>query len=69
MKADMVKAIVAMSERNRFSKGIFGWIGFRTYWLPYCKCQFKNVGFLSYKNVGNHTFLYDIFVLAFLRHI
>lgn len=35
MKADMVKAIVAMSERNRFSKGIFGWIGFRTYWLPY----------------------------------
>lgn len=35
MKADMVKAIVAISERNRFSKGIFGWIGFRTYWLPY----------------------------------
>lgn len=35
MKADMVKAIVIMSERNRFSKGIFGWIGFRTYWLPY----------------------------------
>ena len=35
MKADMVKAIVAMGERNRFSKGIFGWIGFRTYWLPY----------------------------------
>lgn len=20
---------------NRFSKGIFGWIGFKTYWLPY----------------------------------
>lgn len=35
MKSDMVKAIVSMSERNRFSKGIFGWIGFRTYWLPY----------------------------------
>lgn len=35
MKADMVRAIVAMGERNRFSKGIFGWIGFRTYWLPY----------------------------------
>ena len=35
MKADMVQAIVAMGERNRFSKGIFGWIGFRTYWLPY----------------------------------
>lgn len=35
MKKPMVDAIVAMSEYNRFSKGIFGWIGFRTYWLPY----------------------------------
>ena len=35
MRADMVEAIIAMSERNRFSKGIFGWVGFRTYWLPY----------------------------------
>ena len=35
MKREMVCAIVSMSEYNRFSKGIFGWIGFRTYWLPY----------------------------------
>ena len=35
MKKEMVHAIVSMSEYNRFSKGIFGWIGFRTYWLPY----------------------------------
>lgn len=35
MKREMVDAIVAMNEYNRFSKGIFGWIGFRTYWLPY----------------------------------
>ena len=35
MRADMVKAIISMSEQNRFSKGIFGWIGFHTYWLPY----------------------------------
>lgn len=35
MRRSMVDAIVAMSERNRFSKGIFGWVGFRTYWLPY----------------------------------
>ena len=31
----MVDAIVEMGEYNRFSKGIFGWIGFRTCWLPY----------------------------------
>lgn len=35
MKRSMVDAIVSMCEYNRFSKGIFGWIGFKTYWLPY----------------------------------
>lgn len=35
MRRDMVDAIVEMSEYNRFSKGIFGWIGFKTKWLPY----------------------------------
>ncbi len=35
MKREMVEAIITMSEYNRFSKGIFGWIGFRTCWLPY----------------------------------
>ncbi len=35
MKREMVDAIVSMSEYNRFSKGIFGWIGYRTYWLSY----------------------------------
>ena len=35
MKRDMVDAIIQMSEYNRFSKGIFGWVGFRTKWLPY----------------------------------
>ena len=35
MRREMVDAIVSMSEYNRFSKGIFGWVGFRTYWLAY----------------------------------
>ncbi len=35
MRREMVEAIVAMGETNRFSKGIFGWIGFKTCWLPY----------------------------------
>ncbi len=35
MRREMVDTIVSMGEYNRFSKGIFGWIGFRTYWLPY----------------------------------
>lgn len=35
MRREMVDAICSMGEYNRFSKGIFGWVGFRTYWLPY----------------------------------
>ena len=35
MTRSMVDAVIRMSEYNRFSKGIFGWIGFRTYWLSY----------------------------------
>ena len=35
MKRDMVDSIISMSEYNRFSKGIFGWVGFNTYWLPF----------------------------------
>ncbi len=35
MKREMVDAILAMNEYNRFSKGIFGWVGFKTKWLPF----------------------------------
>ena len=35
MNRNMVDAILSLSEYNRFSKGIFGWVGFRTCWLAY----------------------------------
>lgn len=35
MKRQMVDAIISMGEHNRFSKGIFGWVGFHTCWIPY----------------------------------
>ncbi|MFR8492596.1 MAG: glycosyltransferase family 2 protein [Mediterraneibacter gnavus] len=35
MKRNMVDAVLEMSEYNRFSKGIFEWVGFRTKWLEY----------------------------------
>lgn len=35
MTRKMVDAILQMQEYNRFSKGIFGWVGFRTKWLEY----------------------------------
>ncbi len=35
MRRNMVDAVLQMSEYNRFSKGIFSWVGFRTKWLSY----------------------------------
>ena len=35
MTRAMTDAVLSMSEYNRFSKGIFGWVGFKTYWMPY----------------------------------
>ncbi len=35
MPRKMVDSIIAMGEYNRFSKGIFGWVGFKTKWIPY----------------------------------
>lgn len=38
MKRKVVDAVLAMGEYNRFSKGIFGWVGYRTKWM-----EFENV--------------------------
>lgn len=38
MSRKMVNAVLEMSEYNRFSKGIFEWVGFETKWL-----EFENV--------------------------
>jgi glycosyltransferase involved in cell wall biosynthesis len=35
MRRSMVDAILEMPEYNRFSKGIFGWVGFNTKWFEY----------------------------------
>lgn len=38
MKREMVDAIVSMPEVQRFSKGIFCWVGFKTKWI-----EFENI--------------------------
>lgn len=35
MTRQVVEAILSMSEYNRFTKGIFGWVGYKTKWLEY----------------------------------
>lgn len=35
MTRQMVNAVLSLTEYNRFSKGIFNWVGFKTKYLPY----------------------------------
>lgn len=38
MNRAFLNALLALKERNRFSKGLFGWVGFKTKWI-----EFENV--------------------------
>ena len=35
MKREMVDAIISLTEKNRFTKGIFGYVGFKTKFIPF----------------------------------
>ncbi len=35
MSRQFVNSLLELSERNRFSKGLFGWVGYKTKWLEY----------------------------------
>lgn len=39
MTRQVTDAILSMKEYNRFSKGIFGWVGYETKWLEYENVQ------------------------------
>lgn len=35
MKKEVADSVLELKEYNRFSKGIFGWVGFKTKWISY----------------------------------
>ena len=54
MRRQMVEAILEVSEYNRFSKGIFSWVGFNTEYLAY-----KNVERVAGKTSWNFWSLFN----------
>ncbi len=38
MNRKFVNAVLSMGEYNRFSKGLYGWVGFKTKWLEFEHC-------------------------------
>lgn len=42
MSRKMVNAIISDREYNRFSKGLYAWVGFNTYWLEYENIERKS---------------------------
>lgn len=57
MTRQMVDSILAMEEYNRFTKGIFGWVGYETKWL-----EFENVERIKGETKWNFwkLFLYSL---------
>lgn len=47
LRRNVVDAILSMSEYHRFSKGIFAWVGFNTYYRPY-QVKERNAGTTSW---------------------
>lgn len=71
MTRQFVDSVLSMSEYNRFTKGIFSWVGYNTLWLPYqdteraggtTKWSFKSL--LSYSIEGMVAFSTKPLLLA-----
>ena len=58
MNRKMVDAILSISEYNRFTKGIFGWVGFKTYWLSFENVE-RVAGTTSWKFWGLFKYAID----------
>lgn len=57
MTRQMVDSILEMSEYNRFSKGIFGWVGFKTKWIAFENVE-RVAGQTKWSFIG--LFLYSL---------
>ena len=58
MRRDVVRAIVSMRENNRFTKGLFSWVGFKVYYMKY-KPDKRNAGVSKFKFRRQVTYAMD----------
>ncbi len=58
MSRQMIKSILSMGEVQRFSKGIFCWVGFDTKWLPYKDVE-RTIGTSSWSFWGLFRYAID----------
>lgn len=61
MSRQMVDAIVSLGEVQRFSKGLFSWVGFDTKWLPYENIE-RTIGTTKWSFWGLFKYAIDGFV-------
>lgn len=54
MTRQMADAVVSLGERERFTKGIYAWVGFKTKWIPY-----KNVARAAGKSKWSFSSLFN----------
>ncbi len=58
MTRQMVNAVLELSEVQRFSKGLFMWVGFNTQWLPYENVE-RTLGTTSWSFFGLFRYAID----------
>ena len=64
MRRSVVDAILSLTESNRFSKGLFAWVGFKTHYLDYPNVErqagktswsFRQLFFYSLEGIVNFS--------------
>ncbi len=61
MKRDVADSIVSMTERERFTKGIYAWVGFKNKWIEYENVE-RAAGRTSWSFFGLARYAYSGFI-------
>lgn len=61
MKRSVVEAIISMPERERFTKGIYSWVGFKNKWIEYENVE-RAAGNTSWNFMGLVRYAYSGFI-------